>query len=333
MEVLHPIFEKARSEPRRIVFPESEDERILLAAARLAKEGVCRPVLLGPGTDVERAARHAGVSLERIVLQDPSDSALRQVCVKAAVDANRDSGHSTEAVEAWLEDRVHLAAAMVRAGLADGSVAGAGHSTAHTLRAALRILRPAPGIRTVSSFFLMVLSRPTAAGEHVLFFADCGLNPDPEPDQLAEIARSTASSYRTLMGREPRVALLSFSTHGSASHPRVERVVEAGAILRAGGADFPLDGELQLDAALVPEVARKKGADGLVAGRANVLIFPDLDSGNIGYKLTERLAGATAVGPILQGLSSPANDLSRGCSADDVVQVAAVTAAQCGGVE
>lgn len=324
-DALAPIVERARELRRRIVLPESGDPRILDAAATLASRGIARPVLLGDPTAVTTALAESGHDAAGIELVDGSRPALRPAWRRAAADAL--AGRDVD-VDELLDDPLYLAAAIVRAGEADGTVAGAVHATPDVLRAALRVIRTAEGVEQVSSYFLMALARPTAAGERLLAFADCGLVPAPGPRALADIAVQTARQFRLLTGREPRVAMLSFSTHGSAEHPAVERVRLATEMARDAAPGLALDGELQLDAALVPEVAAAKAPGSEVAGRANVLVFPDLGAGNIGYKLVERLAGAQAIGPVLQGLARPANDLSRGCAVADVVVAVAITALQ-----
>ncbi len=319
MSVLDQILARAAERKRRIVFPESDDPRTVAAVKRLARERIVEPVLLDFGGD-------RSTYPDQVEIVDPSSHAGHATCVRAVEEARQGRGDAAELIA----EPLHYAAAFVRAGLADGTVSGATHTTAETLRAALRILKPAPETGVVSSFFLMQLAAPTESGDSVLAYADAGLVPEPDAEQLAEIARGTADQYRHLCAAEPRVALLSFSTKGSAEHESIDTIRRALEIVRSAQPDLEIDGELQGDAALVPAVGAAKAPGSSVAGRANVLIFPNLHAGNIAYKLTERLAGAQAIGPLLRGLDRPANDLSRGCGTDDIVVAAAVTALQAG---
>src|SRR5262245_25274413 len=315
------LIDRARRARKRIVFPEGDDPRVIEAAARLARDEILQPVLIGNRS--ERAP--AGV-----VFIDPvtSDRAARYAAI---YHERRRTRGLTQMEAAEIARRpLYFAALMVAAGDADGSVGGAANTTAETVRAALHAVGPKPGVRLVSSVFIMAVHDRDFGHKGLLAFADCGIVIEPTPSQLAEIAIATAESTRTLIGAEPTVALLSFSTKGSGKHKQVDQVVEALRIVRERAPSLNVDGELQADAALAGVVGRSKSPGSTVAGLANTLIFPNLAAGNIGYKLVERLGDAVAIGPFLQGLAKPANDLSRGCAADDVFNTAVVTAIQCG---
>ena len=327
MSFIESIKERAKQNKKRIVLPETMDRRVLEAAEKIIREDIADIILIGKEEEIAENSKGLDISGAKII--NPFTSDLTEELTLEFVEIRKNKGLTyDDAKKLLLEDYAYFACMLVKTGRADGVVSGACHSTANTLRPALQIIKTKPGTMLVSAFFLMVVPDCVYGNNGVFVFADSGLVQNPNSEELAAIAKSSAESFELLVGSEPSVAMLSHSTKGSASHPDVDKVVSAVKIAKERYPQYKIDGELQLDAAIVPEVAATKAPDSNVAGHANVLIFPDLDAGNIGYKLVQRLAKAEAYGPVTQGIAAPVNDLSRGCNVDDIVGVVAITAVQ-----
>ena len=327
MSFIDDIKRRAKSKKMRIVLPESMDKRVMEAASIAIEEDIADIIIIGKDDVLKETAK--GFDISKATIIDPDTSEITEELINKLVEIRKNKGLTyDEAKKYLLTDYMYYACMLVKTGRADGVVSGACHSTANTLRPALQIIKTKPGVLLVSAFFLMVVPNCEYGANGTFIFADAGLEQNPTPERLAAIAGSSAESFKLLVQNEPIVAMLSHSTKGSAKHADVDKVVEATRIAKTNFPQFKIDGELQLDAAIVPSVAASKAPDSEVAGHANVLVFPDLDAGNIGYKLVQRLAKAEAYGPITQGIAAPINDLSRGCSAEDVVGVIAITAVQ-----
>jgi len=330
MDFIQDTWNKARKLNKTIVLPETNDVRVLRAAEIITKSHLAKIVLIGKETEINELAAKNGVNISGAAIIDPALSENLEKYISEYQKLREKKGMTTEEARKIIsEDYPFFGAMMVRDSDADGMVTGADHPTSHTIKATVHCVGVAPGISLISSFFAMITPKKEFGIDGLLFYADCGVNPNPTADQLSDIAITTADSFRKLVGRDPKVAMLSFSTKGSASHPDVDKVTTATNIVKSKRPELLIDGELQADAALIASIGRMKAPDSKVAGKANILIFPDLDAGNICYKITERLGGAIALGPILQGGAKPINDLSRGCSADDIVNITAITAVQC----
>lgn len=333
MEISQMIREKAKKNPKVIVLPEGEEPRMIKASETIIKEGFANLIFLGKEEKIKSMAKNMGIDFsEKIEIINPNNSDKIKKYAETYYQLRKNKGINLDEAYQLLKDPLYFGALMVYHGEADGLVAGSINATGDVFRPALQTIKTAPGIQIVSSCFIMVVPDCPYGDNGVIVFADCAINPEPNAEQLADIAIASAETGKILVGIEPRVAMLSFSTKGSAKHPLVEKVVEATKIAKEKKPDLLIDGELQADAALIPSIGERKAPNSKIAGKANVLIFPDLQSGNIAYKLVERLAKAKAIGPISQGMRKPINDLSRGCSAEDIVNVVAITVLQAGGV-
>ena len=335
MGLFEKLTAKAKSSRQRIVLPEGTEPRTLTAAARIIAEGIADVILIGNPAEITAKANELKLTnIEKATLVDPNDEAVLDKYAPLFYELRKSKGISMEDARKTASNPLYLGCLMIKNGDADGQVAGALNTTGNVLRAAFQVIKTKPGINVVSGAFVMVLPEGSAYGTNgLLIFADCAVIPDPTAAELAQIAVSAAQTARDIAGMDPRVAILSFSTKGSAKHEKVDKVIEATKIAKEMAPTLPLDGELQADAALVPSVGSSKAPNSDIAGRANVLVFPNLEVGNIAYKLVQRLGGVEAVGPVLQGLAAPVNDLSRGCSPDDIYKTIIITCNQAIGLK
>lgn len=329
MKLIDEIIARAKSDKQRIVLPESTEERTLTAANSLIEDGVAEIVLIGNATEIQEKAKSLNLhNIAKATFIDPATHDKRDEYIDLLIELRKHKGMTAEKAEELVENPLYLACLMIKNGDADGEIAGAENTTGNVLRPALQIIKTTPGIRVVSGAFLMFTPLTEIGEQGVLLFADCAVLPNPKANELAQIAITSAQTWSALMKDQPRVAMLSFSTKGSAENEMVDKVVEATKLAKEMNPSLLIDGELQADAAIVPLVSNSKAPGSVLGGKANVLVFPSLEAGNIAYKLVQRLANAEAVGPILQGMAAPVNDLSRGCSVDDIYRMVAVTANQ-----
>ncbi len=320
------LLVRAKKLNKKVVLPETEDERTLQAAATLAKEQICRVVLVGVPDQVKADAKKWGTDISGCEIMNPLDEKLSAPLAEKLYGYRKAKGLTLDQAKQLIKDYLYFGTMLLKEGIVDGYVAGATHTTGDNLRPALQIIKAMPGLKTVSSFFIMIHPNPKFGENGVMIYADCGMVEMPTAEQLADIAIASARSWKQLVGTEPRVAMLSYSTKGSAKSSDTEKVIKALQLAKQMDPKLCIDGEMQFDAAVIPSIGERKAKGSSVAGKANVLIFPDLDAGNISYKITERLGGAQALGPQVQGMAKPAHDLSRGCSADDIVKVSAIAA-------